>query len=60
MPARNGQAPLPGSDTPATSEATATSGWCNQMITWMTQHMGDWNDWHDHMDDGPWNTMMHR
>jgi hypothetical protein len=21
--------------------------WCDQMVGWMTQHRGDWDDWHD-------------
>jgi hypothetical protein len=49
-----------GNDTSATSGANATNGWCNQMIAWMTQHMGNWDEWDDHMNDGPWNTMMSR
>ncbi len=32
---------------PSGTDATA---WCGQMVTWMTQHMGDWNGW---MTNGP-------
>lgn len=32
---------------PSGTDATA---WCGQMVTWMTQHIGDWNGW---MTNGP-------
>lgn len=50
----------PTGDTTATTRPTA---WCDQMVRWMSQHMGnwdDWEDWDDHMDDGHWNGMMNR
>ena len=50
-------------DTTATGAATSSTGWCHQMVTWMTQHVSDWDDWDDwddHMNDGPWNGMMNR
>ena len=25
--------------------------WCDQMVGWMTQHDGDWADWHDNWDE---------
>lgn len=25
--------------------------WCDQMVGWMTQNDGDWDDWHDNWDD---------
>jgi hypothetical protein len=50
----------PGSDATASNGASATNRWCNQMITWMTEHMGDWDDRNGHTGDGPWDTMMHR
>jgi hypothetical protein len=25
--------------------------WCDRMVGWMTQHEGDWDDWHDNSDD---------
>jgi hypothetical protein len=37
--------------------ATTTRASCDQMATWMSQHMGNWEDeegWDDHMDDGHW------
>lgn len=24
--------------------------WCDQMVSWMTQHRGNWDDWHDSWD----------
>lgn len=50
----------PDGDDTATSGPTST-GWCDQMVGWMSQHMDnwdDWQDWDDHMDDGHWNRMM--
>lgn len=38
----------------STSSADA-SIWCDQMVTWMTDHMGNWSDWND--DD--WDGWMH-
>jgi len=46
---------------------TTTTGsaaqWCGQMATWMSQHMGGWDegqDWDDHMGDGHWDDGMMR
>jgi hypothetical protein len=25
--------------------ADGTPQWSDQMVSWMSQHMGDWNDW---------------
>jgi hypothetical protein len=25
--------------------------WYDQMVGWMSQHMGDWDDWHEYRDD---------
>ena len=50
----------PGSDTPATGATTSATAWCEQMVTWMSQHMGQWDDWDGHMGDGPSNSMMNR
>lgn len=33
-----------------TADGNATQ-WCDQMVGWMTQHEGDWDDWHDNWDD---------
>ena len=41
---------------PSTPPTTPTE-WCGQMVTWMTDHMTDWNgldDWDHHMGDGHW------
>ena len=41
--------------------AAPATGWCDQMVGWMSRHMGDWDgygDWDDHMDDGHWSGMM--
>lgn len=23
------------------------TAWCDQMVGWMSDHMGNWDDWHD-------------
>jgi hypothetical protein len=33
-----------------TADGNATQ-WCDQMVGWMTQHEGGWDDWHDNWDD---------
>jgi len=25
--------------------------WCDQMVAWMSQRMGNWDDWHDYWDN---------
>ena len=37
-----------------TSSADAST-WCDTMVTWMTDHMGNWRDW----DDDDWDGWMH-
>jgi hypothetical protein len=34
----------------AVANGTDATAWCGQMVTWMTQNMGDWNGW---MANGP-------
>ena len=29
----------------ADGSTPGTPGWCGQMVDWMTQHMGDWDQW---------------
>jgi hypothetical protein len=30
---------------PASGSTPGTAEWCGQMVTWMTQHMGSWDQW---------------
>jgi hypothetical protein len=44
-----------------TATTGSTAQWCGQMATWMSQHMGTWDDsqdWDDHMGDGHWDDGM--
>jgi hypothetical protein len=29
----------------ASISTTPSPGWCNQMVSWMEQHVGDWGNW---------------
>lgn len=32
----------------ASISTTASSGWCDEMVSWMEQHIGNWSDWMIH------------
>lgn len=45
----------------STTTGESSARWCDQMVTWMSQHMGTWDDgqdWDDHMGDGHWDNGM--
>lgn len=37
------------------TSSTDASTWCDAMVTWMTDHIGNWGDW----DDDDWDGWMH-
>jgi hypothetical protein len=39
----------------ADASGTDAMTWCAQMVTWMTDHMGNWDGW----DNGDWDNWMH-
>lgn len=48
-------------DWAGTTATGSAAQWCGQMATWMSQHMGGWDDsqdWDDHMGDGHWDNGM--
>jgi hypothetical protein len=34
-----------------TGQSADAAQWCDQMVGWMSQHMGDWDNWHGYWDD---------
>ena len=40
---------------PTASPDADTSTWCDTMVNWMTDHMGNWGNW----DDERWDQWMH-
>ena len=43
--------------TGTTPSGDGNTAWCDQMVTWMSRHMGRWNNWEDwdnHMGDSHW------
>jgi hypothetical protein len=35
-------------DSRASISTTASPGWCSEMVSWMKQHIGNWNGWMMH------------
>jgi hypothetical protein len=34
-----------GTDSRASISTTTSPGWCDDMVSWMERHIGNWDDW---------------